>query len=183
MLILTPTLMISCLIIAILLYFFINAIDDARKWLNVILALLITPLAYFYIWYPISTIFFPYHHHKQFDAENWKEKPGLRYEMIDNMIETHVLEDKTQQEVIELLGTPQWLSWDDAKKDFDPNKWNYGVGVLPGAFRSIKEDVAIDFENGKVLKVLLTQSEFDPGKKEDASSNKKLDSLNTRFKK
>ena len=86
MIIFTPTLVISCVIIFVLLHLFINTIDDSKKWLNTILALLITPIMYFYIWYPISTIFLPYHHNKHFDSETWIEKPGLRYEMIDNMI-------------------------------------------------------------------------------------------------
>ncbi len=182
MLILTPILIISCIIIAVLLYLFINAIDDERKWLNVLLALLITPLAYFYIGYPISTIFLPYHHQKEFSIDKWGEKPGLRYEMIDNMIETRFLEGKTQQEIKQLLGKPQWLSWDEAKKDYNPNKWNYGVGVLPGVFKSIKEDVEITFEENKVSKVFLSQLKFIPGKKEEVLSNKKLDSIQATFK-
>jgi len=182
MLIPTPTLIISCLIIVVLLFFFINAIDDERKWLNVILAILITPVFYFYIWYPISTIFIPYHHHKQFSVENWKEKPGLRYEMIDQMIATDFLKGKTQAEIVKILGNPQWLSWSDAKKDFDPNRWNYGVGVLPGAFRSIKEDVEVVFKKDKVVDVILTQSPFDPTIKGEETRNKKIDSLKAKYK-
>ena len=177
MLILTPILIISCIIIVVLLYLFINAIDDERKWLNIILAILITPLAYFYIWYPVSTIFLPYHHQKEFNAENWAEKPGLRYEMIDNMIETDFLLSKTQDEVNQLLGKAQWLSWDDAKKDYNPNVWNYGVGVIPGVFKSIKEDVEITFKKGKVSRVILSPSPFQAGEKGETATNKKNDCL------
>jgi len=180
MLIFTPLLIISCIIIAVLLYLFLNTIDNSRKWLNIILALIITPLAYFYIWYPVSTIFIPYHHHKQFNNEAWSEKPGLRYEMIDHMIKTNYLIGKSKGDVAKLLGKVQWLSWNEANKDFDPDVWNYGLGLIPGVFQDIKEDVEITFKNNKVTLVNLSQADYTfEIKKED--SNKKLDSINARF--
>ncbi|NQY29517.1 MAG: hypothetical protein HRT69_08595 [Flavobacteriaceae bacterium] len=176
----TPVLLISCIIIFVLLYLFINTIDDSKKWLNIILAILITPILYFYLWYPISTIFLPYHHHKQFNSSEWSEKPGLRYEMIDNMIETDFLTGKSKEDVSKLLGKVQWLSWNDANKNFDPNVWNYGLGLIPGAFEDIKEDVEITFKNNKVTLVKLYQANYTfEVKKEE--TNKKLDSINARF--
>jgi len=181
MMIFTPVFIISCVIIAILLCLFLNAIEDKRKWLNILLAIAITPLAYFYIWYPISTIFLPYHHHKEFDSEAWTEKPGLRYEMIDNMIETDYLIGKSKKEVAGLLGKVQWLSWNDTNKDFDPNVWNYGLGLLPGVFNETKEDVEISFENDEVIAVKLSQADYTFEVKKEDESNKKLDSINSRF--
>jgi len=141
---------------------------------------MITPLAYFYIWYPVSTIFIPYHHHKQFNNEAWSEKPGLRYEMIDHMIETNYLIGKSKEDVAKLLGKVQWLSWNEANKDFDPDVWNYGLGLIPGVFQDTKEDVEITFKNNKVTLVKLSQANYTfEVKKED--SNKKLDSINARF--
>lgn len=180
MMIYTPTLIISCIIIAVLLFLFLNTIDNKRKLLNTVLAIAITPLAYFYIWYPISTIFLPYHHQKQFESNSWNEKPGLRYEMIDNMIATNFLIGKSKDEVAQLLGQVQWLSWNDANKDFDPDVWNYGLGLIPGAFQDIKEDVEITFTNNKVSAVKLSQAEYSFDDKE-GESNKKLDSINARF--
>ena len=181
MVIFTPILIISCIIIAVLLYLFINTIDDSKKWLNIILAVLITPLLYFYIWYPISTIFLPYHHHKQFNSAEWNEKPGLRYEMIDNMIETNFLIGQSKEDIAKLLGKTQWLSWNDATKDFDTDVWNYGLGLIPGAFEDIKEDVEITFKNNKVIFIKLSQSDYSFEIK-DEISNKKQDSINARFK-
>lgn len=180
MILFTPVLLISCIIIFVLLYLFINTIDESKKWLNIILAILITPILYFYLWYPISTIFLPYHHHKQFNSSEWSEKPGLRYEMIDNMIETDFLTGKSKEDVSKLLGKVQWLSWNHANKDFDPNVWNYGLGLIPGAFEDIKEDVEITFKNNKVTLVKLSQANYTfEVKKEE--TNKKLDSINARF--
>ena len=182
MLIPTPILITSCIIIFILMYLFINTIDNNKKWLNIILAIICTPLMYFYIWYPISTIFLPYHHEKQFNSEAWTEKPGLRYEMIDNMIETDFLTGKSKKDVINLLGEVEWLSWNYKSNDFDSNAWNYGLGLIPGAFKDIKEDVQISFKNQKVSNVKLSQAKYTFEKKEE-NTNRKLDSLNNSFKK
>lgn len=181
--IITPVLIISCIIIAILLYLFLNAIDNNKKILNIVLAIIITPLVYFYIWYPISNIFIPYHHHKKFDAEAWEEKPGLRYEMIDNMIETNFLIGKSKNEVANILGKVQWLSWDFDVNNYNPNAWNYGLGLTPGAFTDQKEDVEIIFTNDKVSKVILSKSEYTYEPKKDPETNKVLDSINNQFKK
>jgi len=105
----------------------------------------------------------------------------LRYEMIDNMIETDFLIGKSKEEVAKLLGKVQWLSWNEAKKGFDPNVWNYGLGLIPGAFEDIKEDAEITFKNNKVTLVKLSQADYTfEIKKEE--SNKKLDSINAIFK-
>lgn len=181
--IITPVLIISCIVIAILLYLFLNAVDDKRKWLNIIIALVITPLFYFYIWYPISNIFIPYHHHKKFDSEAWSEQPGLRYEMIDHMIESDFLIGKTKNEAATLLGPVQWLSWNFDRNEYDVDAWNYGLGLIPGAFDDIKEDVEIKFKNNKVTEVILTQAPYTFEAKKEEVSNKKLDSINSRFNK
>ena len=182
MIIFTPILIISCIIIFALLYLFINTIDDSKKWLNIILALAITPLMYFYIWYPISTIFLPYHHHKQFNNESWSKNPGLRYEMIDHMIKTDFLKGKSKTEIGRLLGKVEWLSWNKNSNDFDTNVWNYGLGLIPGAFQDIKEDVEISFKNDKVELVKLSQAKYIFTDKKEPPTNKKLDSINTLFK-
>ncbi len=181
MLIPTPILITSCVIIFILMYLFINTIDKNKKWLNIILAIICTPIMYFYVWYPISTIFLPYHHEKEFDNESWTEKPGLRYEMIDNMIETNFLIGKSKKEIVNLLGNVEWLSWNYASNEYDANIWNYGLGLIPGAFKDIKEDVEISFSNNKVSKVKLSQANYTYEIKKE-TVNKKLDSINTSFK-
>ena len=180
--IITTTLVVSCIIIFVLLYFFFNSIDDKRKWLNIIITLGCTPLFYFFIWYPISNIFIPYHHHKTFNQEAWTEAPGLRYEMIDHMIESKFLHEKSKEEVADLLGPVQWLSWSFEMNAYNPDAWNYGLGVLPGAFNETKEDVEIKFENNKVVDVVLTQSKFTYEPKKETPRNKKLDSINSLYK-
>jgi len=101
--------------------------------------------------------------------------------MIDNMIGTDFLIGKSKEDTAKLLGKVQWLSWNNTTNDFDPDVWNYGLGLIPGAFEDIKEDVEITFKNNKVTLVKLSQANYTFEIKEE-KSNKKLDSINARFK-
>ena len=155
--IITPLLVIFMVVVFILLFLFLNTVDK-RKWLTGLISLVLTPLAYFYMVYPFINIVSNYHHQKYFDAEAWAEKPALRYEMIDSTIETDTLKGKSKTEIESLLGKAEWLTWDEAKKAHDANKWNYGLGIEPGAFTDEKSNVEITFDNNKV-KTLKTYNE------------------------
>ena len=150
--IITPLLVILMLVVFILLFLFLNTVDK-RKWLTFLISLILTPLAYFYVFYPFINIISNYHHQKYFNSEAWIEKPALRYEMIDSTIETDTLIGKTKSEIEQLLGKPEWLTWNDAIKNHDNNLWNYGLGIEPGAFTEEKSNVEIKFNNDKVLKL------------------------------
>ncbi|GGI57575.1 hypothetical protein [Winogradskyella haliclonae] len=150
--IITPLLVIFMLVVFILLFLFLNTVDK-RKWLTGLISLVLTPLAYFHLLYPFINIVSNYHHQKYFDAEAWLEKPALRYEMIDFTIESDTLKGKSKTEIETLLGKAEWLSWDDAKKMHDDNKWNYGLGIEPGAFTEEKSNVEIIFNNNKVVRL------------------------------
>ena len=124
--IITPLLVIFMIFVFVLLYLFLKTVDK-REWLIVLISLIMTPLVYFYMFYPFVNIISNYHHQKYFDAEAWSEKPALRYEMIDSTIDTDTLKGKSKTEIETLLGKAEWLTWDDAKKSHDDNKWNYGL--------------------------------------------------------
>ncbi|SHH64001.1 hypothetical protein [Winogradskyella jejuensis] len=165
--IITPILVILLVVVFILLFLFLKTVDE-RKWLTGIISLVLTPFVYFYMLYPFINIVSNYHHQKYFDSEAWLEKPALRYEMIDSTIETDTLKGKTKSEIEALLGKAEWLTWDDAKKAHDPNKWNYGLGIEPGAFTDEKSNVEITFTNNKVstLKAYTEPITFDDVEKE-----------------
>lgn len=163
--IITPILVLLILVVFILLFLFLNTVDK-RKWLTFLISMVLTPLVYFYMAYPFVNIVSNYHHQKYFSAEAWTEKPSLRYEMIDNTIETETLIDMSKFEVEKLLGKAEWLSWDDAKKAHDTNKWNYGLGIEPGAFTEDKINFEISFKNNSVfsLRTYTEPLEFDAEK-------------------
>ena len=150
--IITSTLVIFMCIVFVLVFLFVKTIDK-RKWLTFLVSLFLTPFIYFYVVYPMINIFSNYHHQKYFSSELWKEQSGLRYELADNMMASDVLINKTKTEVESLLGTYEWLSWNDSEKNYDNNRWNYSLGIEPGAFNTEKECIEIVFKNDSVIAI------------------------------
>lgn len=148
--IITPMLVIFMCIVFVLVFLFVRTIDK-RKWLSILVSLVLTPIVYFYMLYPFLNIVSSFHHEKYFSAEKWAEKPGLRYEMINHIVTDSVFIGKTKSETEALLGTYEWLSWDDNLKQHDDNKWNYGLGLVPGAFNETKECVTFIFEDNRIV--------------------------------
>lgn len=147
------------IVVFVLLFMFLNTVDK-RKWLTGIISLILTPFVYFYMFYPFVNIVSNYHHQKYFDSEAWIEKPALRYEMIDNTIESDTLIGLSKTEIEKQLGNYEWLSWDDKKESHDNNKWNYALGIEPGVFNGEKECVELIFTNDKVSEVRHYQEEI-----------------------
>ena len=73
--IITPSIIIFNIIIFILVFLFVKTIDN-RKWLSILVSLVLTPIVYFYVFYPILNIFSSYHHEKYFNSEVWIDKPS-----------------------------------------------------------------------------------------------------------
>ncbi|WP_047545799.1 hypothetical protein [Psychroserpens sp. Hel_I_66] len=156
--IITLPFILLMIITFVLVFLFVNTIDK-RKWLTILVSLVLTPFIYFYAVYPLINIFSNYHHQKYFSSEIWQDQPALRYELSDDIISSEMFIGKSKSEVESVLGTYEWLSWDDAKKDHDPNKWNYALGLEPGAFNTEKECLEITFENQKVVDLTLYKEE------------------------
>nr|WP_321234203.1 hypothetical protein [uncultured Psychroserpens sp.] len=152
--IITVPLVIMMCITFVLVFLFVKTIDK-RKWLTLLVSLIIAPFVYFYAVYPMINIFSNYHHQKYFSAKLWKEKPALRYELSDNMFTSEILIGMTKNDVEAQLGKHEWLSWDDGIKDHDANRWNYGLGIEPGAFTKEKECIEIVFKDDKVINLRL----------------------------
>ncbi len=157
--IITPFLVIFMVVVFVLLFLFLITVDK-RKWLSALISLVLTPIVYFYMFYPFVNIISSYHHQKYFDNDAWVEKPALRYEMIDNTIASDTLIGASKEKITLLLGKGEWLSWDNAKKAHDTNKWNYGLGIEPGAFNDKKECVEIMFKDDKVISIRPYQEEI-----------------------
>lgn len=151
------TLVIFLLIVFVLVFLFVNTIDK-RKWLTFIISVIATPFIYFYGFYPMVNIFSSYHHEKYFDSSSWKGSPDLRYEMSDDLVVSNELIGRSKDDVRMLLGTNEWLSWNDTLHDKDPNYWNYGLGIEPGAMNDKKDNILIVFKNNRVVKVELYQA-------------------------
>jgi hypothetical protein len=157
--IITPFLVIFMAVVFVLLFLFLNTVDK-RKWLSALISLVLTPFFYFYLFYPFVNILSSYHHQKYFDNEAWIENPSLRYEMIDSIIESDTLMGSSKEKITTLLGKEEWLSWDESKKAHDTNKWNYALGIEPGAFNDKIESVEITFKKNKVIALRPYQEEI-----------------------
>ena len=157
--IITPFLVIFMLLVFVLVFLFLNTVDN-RKWLSALISLVLTPFVYFYVFYPFINILSSYHHQKYFDSSAWIEKPSLRYEMISSTIKSDTLIGLSKSTMESLIGTHEWLSWDDVRKAHDTNKWNYALGIKPGAFNSNEECVEIEFKNDTVIALNPYQKEI-----------------------
>ena len=86
---------------------------------------------------------------KRFDQTDWANEPLQRYEMVDDLIESQLLLNKPEAEVLQLLGEPY------LKINNDQNGFVYKLGTPPSFFGSEEEQLLIVFENGWVEKVTL----------------------------
>jgi len=150
--VITPILVISIVVIYVLVFLFLKTIDK-RKWLNALISLVLTPIVYLYVFYPLVNIFSSYHHQKYFNSEAWKEKPAQRFEMTENIIESDTLIGKSKAKIQQLLGQYEWLTWNDSIKNHDDNLWNYSLGLKPGAMNNKKECMTLIFKDGKVATI------------------------------
>tara|TARA_R110002049_G_scaffold309155_2_gene517722 strand:- start:4158 stop:4643 length:486 start_codon:yes stop_codon:yes gene_type:complete len=157
--ILTPAFIAMMLFVFILVWLFVNTIDK-RKWLGFLISLVLAPVVYFYLFYPMLNIFSSYHHQKHFDSEAWKEKPALRYEMTDKIIQEDIFIGKTKTELKNLLGKSEWNTWDETIKANSPDKWNYNLGFKPGAFNNMQETVELIFSNDTLKTIRQYQKEL-----------------------
>ncbi len=148
----TPLFVIFFIIVFILVWLFANTIDK-RKWVSLLMSLVLAPLAYFFIFYPILNIFSSYHHEKHFNAETWKDTPSLRYEMVNHIKNDSLLINKSKKEVQNILGKAEWYGWNDRIKSNSPEQWNYNLGFKPGAFNNMQECLEIVFKNNTVTSV------------------------------
>ena len=156
--ILTPLFVIFFIIVFTLVWLFTNTIDK-RKWVSFLLSLILAPLAYFFVFYPVLNIFSNYHHEKYFDAEAWNNKPSLRYEMINQIKNDSLLINKSKKEIQNLLGKSEWYGWNDSIKANSPEQWNYNLGFKPGAFNNSQECIEIIFKNNTVSSIKQYQLE------------------------
>ncbi|MBU2927269.1 hypothetical protein [Winogradskyella psychrotolerans] len=157
--IITPLLVIFLIVVFVLLFLFLNTVDK-RKWLSALISLVLTPFVFFYMFYPFINIISNYHHQKYFNSDAWIENPALRYEMIDNTVKSDTLIGVSKEKITTLLGNEEWLTWDDAKKVHDTNKWNYGLGIEPGAFTDERECLEITFQNDTVVALKTYQEDI-----------------------
>lgn len=86
---------------------------------------------------------------ERFDQERWITNPQKRYKMVDDLIESQLLMNKTKSEVREILGIPKFSS--NEPKDI----LIYGIGEPPSFVDSQREHLLLIFVDQKVIEVTL----------------------------
>ncbi|WP_111682353.1 hypothetical protein [Winogradskyella tangerina] len=85
----------------------------------------------------------------RFDESLWKDNPRKRYKMVDDLIESQLLMNKTKSEVRAILGIPQFSSTEPQ------DILIYGIGEPPSFVDSKREHLLLIFEDQRVIKVTL----------------------------
>ena len=150
--IITPVLILLMIVVFIPTFLFVKTIDD-RKWLTLVISIVITPVIYFYAFYPMLNIFSSYHHQKYFNSLAWKDAPELRYEMLNDITSSKKFIGMSKEEILKNLGKYEWLGWDFKNNKADEDFWNYSIGIKPGAFNEYKEILEIYFNDNIVTRV------------------------------
>ena len=156
--ILTPIFIILISAVFVLVWLFVKTIDK-RKWLTLLVSLALTPIAYFYVLYPMINIFSSYHHEKHFNVEAWEEKRELRFEMLKAIVNDSIFIGKQKNEVELLLGKAEWYGYNDSIKANSPELWNYNLGFKPGALNNMQECIELKFKNNAVISLRTYQLE------------------------
>ena len=96
----------------------------------------------------IATTLF-YYNDWQFSTEEWKRAPSKRHEIVDDLIDSDILDGKTKQEVISILGEP----YPYINKNSDT--LIYDMGTPPAFFEEKLELLRIVFEQGIVQDISI----------------------------
>lgn len=86
---------------------------------------------------------------ERFNEDQWASNPSQRYKMVDDLIESQILIDRSKAEVKDILGEPSSQSNDD--KDI----FVYNIGKQPSFFENRREHLLIIFQLQKVDEVTL----------------------------
>lgn len=156
--IITVPLVISFIVTFVLVWLFVKTIGN-KKWLSFLIAIVITPFAYFYLLYPMVNIFSSYHHEKYFNTEDWEDYPAQRFEMMSDILNDTTFIGETKAEIKSKLGKAEWYGWDDAIKANSKDKWNYNLGFKPGAFTKDQECLEFVFKNDTLKSIRNYQLE------------------------
>lgn len=95
----------------------------------------------------ISTSLF-YLFEERFNEDQWRHKYASRYKMADNIIDSELFINKTQDEVLNKLGEPD---------EYNPEGnayFIYYLGIKPSFFKSKHTQLKLTFENNRVIKVI-----------------------------
>ena len=115
-----------------------------RNFTSIGIAVLTSPIVFIIILF-IYLSWFLYEPERDFDRQRWFTDEGLRYEMKEDIVDNKMLEGKSKNQVIELIGRP------DNKDSL--NIWNYYLGSSSAGLGWQYNYLKLIFEKEKVKEV------------------------------
>ena len=88
---------------------------------------------------------------ERFDSDDWKNRPGSRYKMVDDLIESRLLIGTSKTKVLQVLGEPE------TKSNTTYDYFLYELGKGPSFFESKKEQLLVEFRSNRVEKVAVAE--------------------------
>ncbi|MEH1006320.1 hypothetical protein VDP25_01160 [Winogradskyella sp. ECml5-4] len=89
---------------------------------------------------------------ERFTEEQWKTRPMTRHKIVDDLIDSHVLLNKSKPDVIKYLGQPSFTITKDIML--------YELGLAPQFNSDQVEHLYIEFSDETVSKVSLTLYDY-----------------------
>lgn len=105
----------------------------------------LTPIIYIGLIAIVFSLMF-YEPTRDFDKEKWFDDKAKRYEMRDDLVKTGLLQNKSKQEILEILGPPDLMA-------DTVNIWDYDLGTSGAGFGWQFNNLILTFDNGRVTKV------------------------------
>jgi hypothetical protein len=144
-------------VLGIIFYFLLNRVlanrvadPVKRKGFTILGTLVLTPLTYFIFGLAfIYLVLFPKEKKFDFSKEKWDSSKELRFEMRNDLVDSKMLENKTKEEVVRILGQPD----NGDTTDY----WTYDLGVSEAGFGWQFNDLKLTFEDERANKVELQE--------------------------
>lgn len=115
-----------------------------RNWTSILGTIIIAPILYIGLVMAFFSYLF-YEPQYDFEKERWFADKNSRFEMRDDIVNSGILNGKTKNEIIELIGNSESADSTDI--------WTYDLGTSGAGFGWQFNSLILTFENGKVSDV------------------------------
>lgn len=85
-----------------------------------------------------------------FDKNTWQTNESIRYQMLDHLVESRLLQNKRSSEILSILGEPNYR-WDSLAK------WSYSAGSAPAGLGFGFYYLIVKFKDGTVDSTIINE--------------------------
>lgn len=146
----SPEVPIIILIIAIPTFFILRWIlkrfiknSKTRNLTSIAGTIILAPILYLILIFAFFSYLF-YEPQYDFNKEKWFADKNSRFEMLDDLVDSEILNGKTKSEIVELIG--------ESESEDSSDIWVYNLGMSGAGLGWKFSYLELTFENGKVFK-------------------------------